>query len=64
MIFGETGKLPVRRDGGHFCDEALPLYPPFLGTDLKSVPTGGQGEDTVKSKNAPTTKYGRQIASL
>ena len=26
---------------------ALPLYPPFLGTDLKSVPTGGQGEDTV-----------------
>jgi len=21
LIFGETGKLPARRGGGHFCDE-------------------------------------------
>jgi len=35
LIFGETGKLAVRRGGGHFCDE------PYVTNTVKSknVPT-------------------------
>ncbi|OGP24954.1 MAG: hypothetical protein A2022_01080 [Deltaproteobacteria bacterium GWF2_42_12] len=67
MIFGETCKLsPIDSigDRGYFCDEPSPFIPLF---------TGGQGEDTARSKNmslsafirdAPITKYGGQIAGL
>jgi len=47
----EAEAIPDKSTQGHVFATSPP---PFLGTDLKSVPTGGQGEDTVRSKNAPT----------
>jgi len=44
----QTGDLPARQGRGQFLRRALPLSPSG----------GGQGEDTVRNKNCPITKYG------